>query len=119
MDDELDDGARSLSDAALVHAAKRRIDRAVEELKARPLDESALGEMREVLGEPVRLARAALRRLSAATRSAGASAALHPTTTHEVPTIDAGGALPTPGEAPLPGFDSARRCPFWATGDVA
>lgn len=118
MDDELSDGARSLSDAALVHAARRRIDRAAAELKARPLDENALGEMREVLGEPVRSAQAALRRLSAATRSAGASPALLASAT-EALTIDAGGALPTPGEAPPPGLDSARRCTSWVTGDVA
>lgn len=118
MDDELSDGARSLSDAALVHAARRRIDRAVEELKARPLDENALGEMREVLGEPVRSAQAALRRLSAATRSDGAPSAF-PTSAAEALTIDAGGALPTPGEAPPPGLDGARRCTSWVTGDVA
>lgn len=118
MDDELDDEARSLSDAALVHAARRRIDRAVEELKARPLDENALGEMREVLGEPVRSAQAALRRLSAATRSAGAAPAFL-ASAPEALTIDAGGALPTPGEAPPPGLDRARRCTSWATGDVA
>ena len=118
MDDELSDGARSLSDAALVHAARRRIDRAAAELKARPLDENALGEMREVLGEPVRSAQAALRRLAAATRSAGISPALLSSPT-EALTIDAGGALPTSGEAPPLGLDSARRCTSWATGDVA
>ena len=118
MDDELSDGARSLSDAALVHAARRRIDRAVEELKARPLDENALGEMREVLGEPVRTAQAALRRLSAATRSAGPPPA-RSVSAAEALTINAGGALPTPGEAPPLRLDSARRCTSWATGDVA
>ncbi|GGL84821.1 hypothetical protein [Modestobacter marinus] len=116
MDDELDDGACSLSDAALVHAAKRRIDRAAEALKTRPLDEHALGEMRQLLGEPVRSAQAALRRLSAATGTAVTSPTVPAT---EIPTIDAGGALPTPGEAPLPQFDSARRCTSWATGEVA
>lgn len=118
MDDELDDETRSFSDVALVHAARCRIDRAVEKLTARPLDENALGEMREVLGEPIRSAQAALHRLSAATGSAGTSPALLATAT-EVPTIDAGGALPTPGEAPPTGFDSARRCSSWAAGDVA
>lgn len=117
MNDELVDGALSLSDAALVHAARRRIDRAVEELKARPLDENALGEMREVLGEPVRSTQAALRRLSAATRPTGSPPALLADAT-EVLTIDAGGALPALGEAPLPGHDSARRCTSWAAGDV-
>ena len=118
MDDELDDGARSLSDAALVHAAKRRIDRAVEELKARPLDENALGEMREVLGEPVRSAQAALRRLSAAAHPAGVSPALLSSPAQAL-TTNAGGALATPGEAPPLEFDSARRCTSWVTGDVA
>jgi hypothetical protein len=118
MDDELDDGARSLSDAALVHAARRRIDRAVEELKARPLDENALGEMREVLGEPVRSAQAALRRLSAAARPADAPPALLGSAP-EALTMTAGGALATSGEAPPLGLDSARRCTSWVTGDVA
>jgi hypothetical protein len=50
MHDELDDGGRSLSDAALVHAARRRIVRAVAALVDHPLDADAVAGMREALG---------------------------------------------------------------------
>lgn len=118
MDDELDDGVRSLSDAALVHAAKLRIVRALAELKDHPLDEDAVGQMREVLGEPVRSAQAALRRLAAKTGLPAGAPTLHVVATDPL-TTDAGGALPALGDAPLPGFDSARRCTFWAPGGAA
>ena len=61
MDDEFGNGAQSLFDAAVVHAACRRIGRAVSALQARPLDECAAEQMREALGGPVTAAQAALR----------------------------------------------------------
>jgi hypothetical protein len=119
MHDEFDDGGRSLSDAALVHAARRRIVRAVTALADHPLDEDALAGMRQVLGEPVRSAQAALRRLRATDGSTD-----DPTDLHEAlealdgsaPTTDAGGALPPLGKARPRGTGRARRFPTWPAG---
>ncbi|SHN89007.1 hypothetical protein SAMN05660350_04999 [Geodermatophilus obscurus] len=112
MHDELDDGGRSLSDAALVHAARRRIVRAVTALADHPLDEDAVAGMREALGEPVRLAQAALRRLRAGDGPIGRTD-LGERLEASALTTDAGGALPPPGAG------RARRCTTWSAGGVA
>jgi hypothetical protein len=115
MHDELDDGGRSLFDAALVHAARRRIVRAVTALADHPLDEDAAAGMREALGEPVRSAQAALRRLRAGDGPTDCGERLEASAS----TTDAGGALLPLGEAPPPGVGRARRCTTWPAGGVA
>jgi len=64
-DDQLD--AQALDDAAVVHAARRRIGEAVAALAIRPLDEPAAALMRAALGSQGS-ARAAIARLQAAER---------------------------------------------------
>lgn len=64
-DDQLE--AQELDDAAVVHAARRRIGEAVAALAIRPLDEPAAALMRAALGSQGS-ARAAIARLEAAER---------------------------------------------------
>jgi hypothetical protein len=116
MRDEFDDGGRSLSDAALVHAARRRIARAVTALADHPLDEDAVAGMREALGEPVRSAQAALRRLCAGDGSTDGPTDLGERLEASASTTHAGGAQPPSGETPPPGTGRDRRCTTWPAG---
>lgn len=65
MNDDEQDTARDLAAAAEVHAARRKIDGAIADLAASPLDEAAANRMREVLGSAgLRKARTAFLRLA-------------------------------------------------------
>lgn len=72
MDDDVTQAGRDLEAAAAVHAARRRIDSAIADLAARPLDEAAADRMRSILASPdLRRARRALRRLALQQRELG------------------------------------------------
>lgn len=61
----MDETAETVRLAARVHAAKRRVDAAIADLAASPLDEKAADQMSEILASPELVkARRALARLT-------------------------------------------------------